>query len=84
MVLLAEADLEDALGIEIKYLERFLHENYSNKRFMGEWFSLTPKEIVDIYFFLHIGRDLGAEFFGIGEEREEYKRRIKEIEGYAT
>ena len=30
----------------MKYLEKHLHEKYSNKRLSGEWFSLTEQDLM--------------------------------------
>lgn len=56
-IVAVEADMEDFLGREIAYLEKFLHENYKHLNFKGEWFELSEKHISDICCFLENNRD---------------------------
>ncbi len=51
-ILSAEADMEDFMGKEIRYLEQLLHKNYSSLKIRGEWFKLTKEHIAHIHFFL--------------------------------
>lgn len=76
------SDIIDSLGLEIKYLEKFLHYNYRGKRIKGEWFNLETLEVVDICIFLDFRRGLNTEFCGIGYELEEYNKRLEEINKY--
>ena len=49
--------MEDFLGREIAYLEKFLHKNYELLKLKGEWFKLSEKHISDICCFLENNRD---------------------------
>lgn len=73
------SEIGDILGLEIKYLERFLHKNYADKNIRGEWFNLNPDQVIDICIFLEYGRELYMEFCGIGIELNKYEERIAEM-----
>ncbi len=73
------SEIGDELGLEIMYLEKFLHKNYKSKNIRGEWYELDVKEVVDICIFMDEARELFIEFSGVGNELEEYDRRIEEM-----
>ncbi len=56
-IVAVEADMEDFLGREITYLEKFLHKNYKHLNLKGEWFEFSEKHISDICCFLADNRD---------------------------
>ena len=68
-IIAVEADMEDFLGREIAYLEKFLHGNYEHLKLKGEWFKLSEKHISDICCFLNDNR----EFDIIHDEAKELK-----------
>lgn len=73
-----EADIEDFLGREITYLEKFLHNNYASHKIHGEWFCLTYSHLADLCFFFEESRDFDI----IDETPKElslFRKKVNEI-----
>jgi hypothetical protein len=75
MIFYAEADMDDYLGKEIKYIEDFLHKNFNEQRHRGEWFKFDYHHISDIVMFLDLNRELVVRILSTNELSHYFQER---------
>ncbi len=82
IIFYAEADMDDYLGKEIKYIEDFLHKNFNKQRYRGEWFKLEYHHLSDIVMFLDFNRELAVRILS-KNELSYYFQKCKQFSNYA-
>ncbi len=78
VVFYVEADMDDYLGKEIKYIESFLHKNFEQYRHRGEWFKLDYSHLSDIVMFLDLNRELAVRICS-NNELSYYFNKLKRL-----